>query len=1283
MPKGPNIRTTLDFTDFKDFVVQENTALRFGMKGLDGFTFNVADMVIDNSEHSTPSNVSFPKDYFTNSDEQNLWCGLSFNTISVTIPRNIGKTPDDTTGKSSCTIACDNLIIDSNGLSVEASFRRAIDTSRLSKTDWDFMSERFGMRLVKTRIDSLGFSGYYTVPPFGIRDARFSAGYNRATHTFDILSSIGGDKRLNLFCADLTLNESSFVEIKMSNGKFSPTISADGTLSINTEKVGPPIRIPDFRFEGMTLSAEKPYFKPGTWSMNGKVETPKLAGFDLKINDVKYQDDQLEFNAKLSLMDDMISAEGGFGIKGDFENYKVRSVQVNKFNVDYKQDAFSISGGVEIQRNDAVYGNGFRGDVSMSILDRFSIDAIALFGKKNSYRYFFVDLFVEKKSGIFNVGPMTVSGLGGGLYKRMDQTANDYPFGKALSGICYYPNSSVGMGFFTSARFFVGSDNAVSASTTLEMQFNSNWGLNYVQLLGDVQFMNPPSGLESLNDRLQNRVLEIDKIGGNSKLKETSQDEFQKIPVKKDGSLTASILMKYDNVNRIFNADLNAYLNAGIIRGVGFAGKFANAKARFGDSGWYIHMGRPDDRCGIEVLNLLRLDGYFMMGNEIPALPMPPSEVTKNWSQELYNKFLSRHDNGMLSLGKGVAFGGGFQYRTAVTPWPFFAEIKLGSGFEFLLADYGKNAHCQGKSGPIGINGWYAEGQLWAYLDAAVGMKVKIFKKERKFNIFNLGASAVLNGKGPNPFYFTGVVNGHYKILGGLIKGNATIDFEVGEQCKPVGEKRLLEQEIIAQITPGNGARDVNVFASPQLLLNIAADEEFLIEDENGQNSRYKIRVEKFDVSQVDSGTPMKGKISRSDDGLVYSFDPEEPFESQKQYKAIAKVTFLKKNGNNWEPVNDESGSYDEQQQVTFTAGDRPKHILPEHIVCSYPRDRQYNYMKGETSLGYICTSKSYAYLFTSEKPEGYNQKIAISKLGGDIQQADFTFKACNDVKGAVFEVDFDMGGFALENTEIYTLQILNIPIGQSGISDNVRISQKGDEEEMSVREISADGTFNQLENKQICAIRFRTSKYDKLTVKINSLQQFSGLAVSTSDDPYLKSLYLNLETDDFFDVFETQTAESGETMVEMTCDLDNTDWYRKSIYSKIYRNYSQSEFQNKRIYDYPPNDAIVVQCPMSINHEYLTDNEIKTGIATGLPTSGNVGYYAIWQCQRDLNEIRQKISGKAARGVKLSQTEQEILNCNMPVVYTNGDYPYTIAYKLPGKNIVTSSTKQKFIKKD
>src|SRR5690606_7054683 len=103
----------------------------------------------------------------------------------------------------------------------------------------------------------------------------------------------------------------------------------------------------------------------------------------------------------------------------------------------------------------------------------------------------------------------------------------------------------------------------------------------------------------------------------------------------------------------------------------------------------------------------------------------------------------------------------------------------------------GERYQCAERTGPIGIDGWYANGQAYAFVTGKIGIRVNLRFYKGKYEILNIGAAAILQAKGPNPFWMKGHVGGRYRILGGLIKGRCNFEITVGKECVPVAEENL------------------------------------------------------------------------------------------------------------------------------------------------------------------------------------------------------------------------------------------------------------------------------------------------------------------------------------------------------------------------------------------------------------------------------------------------------------------------------------------------------------
>ena len=216
------------------------------------------------------------------------------------------------------------------------------------------------------------------------------------------------------------------------------------------------------------------------------------------------------------------------------------------------------------------------------------------------------------------------------------------------------------------------------------------------------------------------------------------------------------------------------------------------------------------------------------------------------------------------------------------------------------------------------------------------------------------------------------------------------------------------------------------------------------------------------------------------------------------------------------------------------------------------------------------------------------------------------------------------------------------------------------------------------METKQICEINFRVSKYNTLKEKVEAID-LDGKAFVDGTDLYMKNISKGFETDDFFDDLEQQVRGETDKLVYLEADLENTDWYKKSLYKYVYDNFTEKELARSRDFNYKPTDAMTIFNALSINHNTLTDNEIQNGIATGIYPHGMITYNVIFECDEDLRIAKTLISNKEKFGTGLNKTELEILNNDFPQSYTKGEYPYKISYRLPGKGTITSTINKVF----
>jgi hypothetical protein len=1266
------------FDNFDSYLVSLEVNQSFAVQGLEGFVFTLKGATLDQSDTETSSMTRFPEGYIRHGgdDALKLWKGLAVAESSVSLPSFFKKT--NSGGNGRVTLSLQQVVFDENGFSGSASAENVIPSENINPESWDISLTGFSIGILKNGIAAFDLRGDVNIPPFGKRSLfPYVAAFNPAINEYEFKVGIAGQHDFPVLRSSISLNELSTVDLLFKDAEIYPSIHASGTLSINAplgKDSAKTFSVPDITFENMVIQRASPYFEVGAIGITGNLQSPRIAGFDLSISSIRtFRDNSkgsgLAFEAGISLSD-MFGGSIGMQLYGDYERWKFREVAVSSIKVEYTSGAFGVSGDVWLQSSDPVYGDGFRGDIRLSLLDKFTFDAVGVFGKKDAYRYFLADVFFEVSpvSGVTIPPMLTFYGFGGGLYRRMQQASKmpaaagnaSSEFGKSLSGISYVPDEKVGLGVMAATKFaLTGSSSAFNAKVGFEMQFNSYGGLNFVQLRGDAAFVDAPEKWGSLAGNLSARMEKLKESGASQPVKAKKSDLEAAPENKSSGFLTASMNIEYDVINRTFAADLNAYLNAGLIRGLGPNDRMGWSSAYFAPDAWYVYMGTPADRLGVKVLNLAEVNGYFMLGNSIPALPPPPSSVLSLLSADKQER-LKRSHSDKASMGKGIAFGAAFSTKFDAKLTPFYAHLGVGLGSEFMLTSM-NGASCASYSGVPGINGWFAQAQAWAFVEAGIGIEAKVFGKSQQFSIMDLSTGALLEGSGPNPMYFAGAVGGRYSILGGLIKGNCNFDFEVGEKCIVKGGSPFGE-DVIAQLSPGAGAKEVNVFAAPQAVFNIPVNVEMAIE-EDGVRGTYMAVLEEFSVKYKDGGRAASGRSKYSDDGTIYLLTPDEPFESQKDVEVSAKVAFKKKVNNSWVYVNGDDGKpASETKTAAFRTGDRPKEILPEHVKYSYPIDRQYNFYADEHKQGYIHLTQSYAYLFSTDKPEGFDQKIRISANGEKVSEIPFSYTSNPSGSDIRMEIGFSMEQLRLDQDKIYKLALLNIPQqANADIKSNISAVTTTAGDGVEITHQQATETLTQLSEKEIYALQFKTSRHKTFAEKIKAFDKPSE-GWRDYVEPFVHHIKTNLREPELFDAYEIQGVNGTEKLIRFTAQVGQTEWYSQSFYDEMYKSQRQLS---------APVHAVSIAT--GTDDKLLTDDEITSGQASGFRTEGIFRYALPYSCFHDFLAVKESIARRALRG-QISQEEADLLNTDFPPVVLQGDYPVTVSYVLPGGN-ATSST--------
>lgn len=1247
----------------------------FQIKGVSDITFSIKNLAIDYSDYTNPATIKFPANYLTTyaPGNKNLWRGIYIGDAKIILgPKFRNKKKNGPSG-----FEAKDLIIDENGLTgvLAVDSLLALDEGDLG--GWEFSIARLSVKLLASKITEAAFNGQVHIPAMKegsnlAYGATIDAGgkYNFIISPADTLTMpLFGDAKLQLY-------KNSSVTISVENDNFVPTANLTGNISFNAQfskgNDKNNFKLSKVEFQEMRFSTVEPVFDIKYFAVSASKQGG-FANFPISINKLSLVINQNQAKISVGLVLNLMkSSDEGFGgattlavvaeRKGFKFEYKGIEIEMIRIDIE-KGSAFAIHGQIMFARDDAVYGNGFRGSLKARFGKNIEIDAIALFGKVHDMRYFFVDAMFSMKPGI-TAGPITFFGFGGGLYSHMKQKAgviDPESFGASRSGLVYEPNDSISIGIMAEVQFGVINEKLIDADVKFEIVFNSSGGLNFIGFYGGAKCIVP--GLEASGDKVKKNAQAI-ACNGHLAFDPTG------------APIAVTVSMEMDFEHDVFHAELEAFLNvAGVLTGIGPQGSCGKCVMHIEKTKWYIHLGTPTNPLGLKILSVIQLQGYFMAGYDIPTeLPLNPTvaAILKITPEQA----CANRTGDDVATGKGIAFGSCFSISTGDLSFLcFYGKFELGMGYDMLLVSVGKDVYCEGHNPPVGISGWYAKGQAYAYMEGQIGIKVKVFHKEKKFEILDIGAAAILRAEGPNPMYIEGQAGGYFRLLGGMVKGECKFKVTAGEKCiftraNPNSPQAAVQEiNLISSVTPQQSATDVDIFNVPQAVFNVPVNKTMNISDDGGAVHRFRANLEKCELKK--GAEPVPGSSSWNADQSVLAYQPNDILYPNANYHFEVEVSFDEWKDNQWVAVMDSGVKMTEKKGCDFTTGALPKEIPSSAIAYCYPINRQYNFYSQEYPQGYIAFNLGLAPFFNMGSE--WTQKARFNPVsGGASVSSDLTYNATT--RTVSFNIPTNLNG----NT-IYKLELTNIPLGGSvdkNVTENTtNVGLPNDSNTMQITTKQATGTISRAEEIVFLSYGFRASKYKTLAEKLS----FSELQVDMLYDisPYVYHLQSTITGSEMFDKFEIYGTDNTPALIRRTAILNNTPWYKQSVEPMVYNGYpllgqANITWRDTSGIGVPPVGDIKI---WQVNFDHtLTDDELETGVATALTGMAHFMYGLPYYWSKDYYDIRMKLANLYPTSTTSDPHINAILNKVIWPVVDQGAYPVKFEYVLPGINKVTST---------
>lgn len=1144
------------------------------------FSFYVNNAVLDLSDLRTDSTVLFPQYYTTHGyliGGTDSWRGLYVESLYVGLPQEF-KTEDHIDNRVS--FQAQNLLIDSYGVSGSFTANNLFPLEKgitSEQNSWRYSLDQIGVDLAASKIIGANLKGKIQLPVqkqdngnsnntlpnhLGYQGVITEEEYMITVATLDQIS-------FDIWSAKATIAPGSYLELKVKNREFLPKAVLTGSLAIGAN--GDPAdnntdpnakKDADFKgiqFRELTLQTKAPYITAQYFGVQGE---QKLVGFPASVKNIFIEADNgyanLGFEITVGLQEERFSATGGMKINGliinenNRQRWKYDGFNLTKLglkNVDI--GVAIVSGEFQIMRNDPLYGNGFMAHLNAKLngLKGIEVNVNAAYGF-STFRYWGFEGSVDGLK--IQASALTITGFTGGAFYRMvpnrDMSLDPAYKDKAL---VLTPDNTVGLALRAGIYGSVASKNAVSIMAGFNISTNPNGGLANIGFIGEALVMadlsklvpgDPLSGVKDKFKEMTGNSKFLNELKNNSHVNSYLDTQMvdDQYPVTKDvkGAIYAKLAMNYDFNNSVFHASLDVFVNIanGIISGIGPNGRAGWAVVHIAPEEWYMHIGTPTDMIGLKVgfgSFSLQSGSYFMVGNRIPGSPPPPPEVAEILGLQLDDIDYMKNLNA-LGDGKGFAFGTHLKFDTGdMTALFLYARFQAGLGTDIMLKDYGE-AKCSNRGGDqIGINGWYANGQAYVYLQGELGIKIKLWFIKKKIPIIKAGVASLLQAKGPNPYWVRGYLGGYYNLLGGMIKGRFRFKIEFGEECVLENASVLGGMKIITDLTPKKDDTNVDVFAIPQATFAMRVNEPIVIPEDDGDHT-YKIVVEKMTIVD-DQGKEIKGLIEYANSKDIANFVSEDILPPNKTLKAIAQVSFMEKKNGMYEVVMVNGQKAIEVEERTFTTGTAPNVIPLSNIKYAYPVAEQENYYIGESNNGYIKLKRGQDYLF--DDPNWTTKTVFAAD-----SQTESNFSYDNNDNIVKFNVP------NLNKQKDYTLALIaknkNGTGASNGNQTEVQTTQTEENEDDSAvsvttevkkaQNLSKDGEIDRL------SFVFRTSKYNTMSDKLSTLN-FNPLWIKLSSD--VVTLQNNMNADEYFDITELTGTKytDNKPLISLTALMDDS----------------------------------------------------------------------------------------------------------------------------------------------
>lgn len=944
-----------------------------------------------------------------------------------------------------------------------------------------------------------------------------------------------------------------------------------------------------------------------------------------------------------------------------------------------------------------------------------TIDLEAMFASTGEYRFWYVDGKAVATDGakIAQIGALDLIGLSGGIYYNMRLENGGSPDANGYNSQLV-SNANALHGEDTSSD-----DECVTASGFRAVPSEGSYIFKVGLALatsGDHSVFNMDVGATAAITRGRG-LTHFGIIGSGYIMAKVS--ERPTAPIVADINITFD---KYED-RKVFDAGFAIYVDfekdplfiKGISSKTSFDGvsrsQFVHAhfhleSPNVGDAVWAFKMGSPRDPGGLEarVSEILRfrVRNYIQVGNNVDEdfMSLPPLITklldlpTEGDSQNGLaggDRFGGESERGfgstaMVSTGQGFIMGLSAELDIDLDAFLLYATFRIALGFDINVLKY-EGGICYTSKGetidPIGNDGWYATGQMYAGVQGEVGIQIKFFGTHR-IHLFRLGAAFLIQGGFPNPVWAEGRAGVHYSVLGGLFEGSANFNFSVGEKCVPPRTDPF-GFAVINEFMPAHNATNVSPFTRPRVSFNLPINEvlEIPVLEENSDGEsvptveRLKPLISKIELRNADNNQIVEllnSPYSLNSDKTVATVNRKNPQEN-KRLKLYVKLKAERLEGSVWRSVrwpaaSGRTGYWSEDSTIVFRTGDLPERIPMEMVKDGNPIPMQRYFLKGAPN--YISNGKvqffdalGSTYFKPSDENGNYTYKVKFYDMNGSDP-----LESPIDLNYNQTAINFNIPA-GLENNEIYNLQVVRIKNSNDGntiaggdgifgsipgldaMSNNDHLGTQWQQSFlMEHNDIRFTGLFNKMDfvsrarklipgedetdpdETVLLVYPFKTSSFNTLPEKLQGSDAEMTMLTSGSGEFTSAEPWVELRSEEGFDVFDLlgfTKVQDGRTykrgpLVALMPDFNNNFWNYKAkpVYNKILPFLKHMNYNSNHLYE---KSASL----------FLLNSNLKSGV---IDAKINMG--------RDLPLVAEIQANENQRLMSLYQLEMNFISANI-----------------------------------